>query len=227
MLKNLCCSEGIRLCHAVTCYMCCLQEYDRPNSAYMLFYERSEAMEPVDQIASLTSAAPWNTYVITQQPGCLQSPSSLQTDLQQLHPSEQDLMPPKDATGQVREESIVQPQIFDLNPEGSLQQRGDHAPAVMSPGPSTPVLSQRSSSPSRTPNCLAPLADVSPLKVLHCIYEARLDTCRLHAFYHLSFYKFTAFSTALLDPTIFSMSTVHAVGSEQPGIGSGDCQRSS
>ena len=184
--SKLCCSDGIWLCHADTCYMCCLQEYDRPNSAYMLFYERSEAMEPVNQIASLTSA-PMKTSVNTLQPGCLQPPRSLQTDLQQLHPSQQELMPPKDAPVHMQEESIVQPQIFDLNPEGSLQQRGHLAPAVMSPGPSTPVLSP-SSSPSRTPNCLAPLADVSPLKVLHCIHEARLDTCRLHAFHHLSFY---------------------------------------
>ena len=166
-----------------------LQEYDRPNSAYMLFYERSEAMEPVNQIVSLTSAAhsqSRDTSAKTQQTGPLQSTGPLQTDLQQLNPPQQDWPPQRDATGML-EKSVVQPQIFNLNPEGSPQDWDHPAPAVISPEPSTPVLSQSSSSPSRTPNCLAPLADVSPLKVLHHVFQDRLDTCRAHASYHLCY----------------------------------------
>ena len=34
-----------------------VQEYDRPNSAYMLFYERSEALEPVERLRAAASAA--------------------------------------------------------------------------------------------------------------------------------------------------------------------------
>ncbi|KAK9838464.1 hypothetical protein WJX81_000965 [Elliptochloris bilobata] len=33
------------------------QEYDRPNSAYMLFYERSEALEPVERLRAAAAAA--------------------------------------------------------------------------------------------------------------------------------------------------------------------------
>lgn len=34
-----------------------VQEYDRPNSAYMLFYERSEALEPVERLRAAAAAA--------------------------------------------------------------------------------------------------------------------------------------------------------------------------
>ena len=35
-----------------------LQEYDRPNSAYMLFYERADGLEPVTMMDEITAAAP-------------------------------------------------------------------------------------------------------------------------------------------------------------------------
>lgn len=34
-----------------------VQEYDRPNSAYMLFYERSEALEPFERLRAAAAAA--------------------------------------------------------------------------------------------------------------------------------------------------------------------------
>ena len=34
------------------------QEYDRPNSAYMLFYERADCLEPVTMMDEITAAAP-------------------------------------------------------------------------------------------------------------------------------------------------------------------------
>ena len=35
-----------------------LQEYDRPNSAYMLFYERADCLEPVTMMDEIAAAAP-------------------------------------------------------------------------------------------------------------------------------------------------------------------------
>ena len=41
-------------CHVTLC----LQAYDRPNSAYMLFYERSDSLEPVTMMEEIAAAAP-------------------------------------------------------------------------------------------------------------------------------------------------------------------------
>lgn len=35
-----------------------LQAYDRPNSAYMLFYERADSLEPVTMMDEITASAP-------------------------------------------------------------------------------------------------------------------------------------------------------------------------
>ena len=35
-----------------------MQAYDRPNSAYMLFYERADALEPVTMMDEIAASAP-------------------------------------------------------------------------------------------------------------------------------------------------------------------------
>ena len=35
-----------------------MQQYDRPNSAYMLFYERADSLEPVTMLQEATAAPP-------------------------------------------------------------------------------------------------------------------------------------------------------------------------
>lgn len=35
-----------------------MQSYDRPNSAYMLFYERADSLEPVTMMEEIAAAAP-------------------------------------------------------------------------------------------------------------------------------------------------------------------------
>lgn len=47
------------------------QEFDRPNSAYLLFYERSEDLEPIENLDSLT------LEVVTENPA---EPSPMKDD---------------------------------------------------------------------------------------------------------------------------------------------------
>ena len=170
-----------------------VQEYDRPNSAYMLFYERSGVLEPVSQPASSTTAVA---------EGHAEMPSSQQqqqqTDSANLQSSSLSPVSPEqsgtsqqaaDASAahlrqlqagspmQTQPSAASSPQAVDADAQESLQEHPQPSPttALMehpSSGLLSPVIQQPKSSPSGSPNISPHLANLSPLKVWPKFYRA-------------------------------------------------------
>ncbi len=152
-----------------------MQEYDRPNSAYMLFYERSESLEPVDQFPAPTSAPshrPAETGVPSQESASVQSKDQLATP-NQSHPLPQQ----EGSTGHTQEGGSVQsPDVSMVQAPTDLEtavERTQPAPAEAQDDdlptvPASPVVLQTSLSPAATPCKGGPaqLSSLSPLKVL-------------------------------------------------------------
>ena len=116
------------------------QEFEKPNSAYMLFYERAESSQP-GASATVAAAA-----------GAAQSPAS----------------PPKPASAPLApQEQQPREDAADAQPEPAPAESDE--PML----PASPLLAQAAPSAAAvTPNVLAQLANVSPLKVqaaLSCV----------------------------------------------------------
>ena len=153
-----------------------MQEYDRPNSAYMLFYERSESLEPVDQFPAPISApsqGPAETDVPSRESAFVQSKDELATPNQ----SQQVSLPQEGSTGHTQEGSSLQsPDVIMVQTPADLEtaiQRTQSAPAEAQDGdlptvPASPMVLQTSPSPAATPRKGGPaqLSSLSPLKVL-------------------------------------------------------------
>ena len=176
--------------HSLYLQMCpSMQEYDRPNSAYMLFYERSGVLEPVSHpSSSLTAVAEVEAAMPSLQQQEQQEQHTDAADLQSssLSPTspEQPCTLQQSATAsatQLRElqagspmqtqpSAASSPQAAHLEAQESLQQHPQPSPTTalkehVSSGLSSPVLQQPESLPSGTPNVLPHVANLSPLKV--------------------------------------------------------------
>jgi hypothetical protein len=171
-----------------------MQEYDRPNSAYMLFYERSESLEPVDQSPAPTSA-PSQGPAETDVPS--QKSASVQSKDQQATPNQsQQVSPPQEgSTGHTQEGGILQsPDVVMAQPPGDLEaaiEYGQSAPAEAQDGdlptvPASPMVLQTSQSPAATPSGGGPvqLSSLSPLKVLPILHWESA-----HSIYFLSHFQ--------------------------------------
>lgn len=153
-----------------------MQEYDRPNSAYMLFYERSESLEPVDQLPAPTSApsqGPAETDVPFQEGASVQSKDQLATPNQ----SQQVSPPHGGSTGHIQNSGSLQsPNVIMVQPPADLDtviKHTESAPAEAQDGdlptvPASPMVLQTSPPPAVTPCDGGPaqLSSLSPLKVL-------------------------------------------------------------
>ncbi|KAL3156421.1 hypothetical protein ABBQ38_000732 [Trebouxia sp. C0009 RCD-2024] len=163
------------------------QEYDRPNSAYMLFYERSGSLEPVHQAATSFPAAPAESEAETssveqqQQPGScnLEPTSSSQTNPEQCHPVQQAaIVPamqlselPAGSTMQAEPSAASSPQAMFVDAQQSLQEHSQSSPAAaamtehLPMGLLTPMHQQPLASPTDTPSAVPSITTLSPLKV--------------------------------------------------------------
>lgn len=180
-------SEGAVLMLNVVSLLSCFQEYDRPNSAYMLFYERSGSLEPVHQAASLP-AAPAEAEAETssveqqqQQPGScsLEPTSSSQTNPEQCCPLQQAASIPAMQLSELPTGSPMQaepsaassPQAMFVDAQQSLLELSQSSPAAavttehLPVGLSSPVNQQPQASPNDTPSAVPPITTLSPLKV--------------------------------------------------------------
>lgn len=112
-----------------------LQEFDRPNSAYMLFYEQAESLEPVAPSAA-------------SQPSAVPSPTPSHPS---MHPDSETAPGSQQAAAnefqQVPAEADTDEPMLPASPQ-----------AMQSPPASVDT----------SPNVLAQLANVSPLKVRQC-----------------------------------------------------------
>ncbi len=158
--------------------LCLLQEFDRPNSAYMLFYERSESMEPADQPAISTPAPSQATAEAApqQEAASMQPQAASPVQSQQgtsLQPQE-GLPSQLEAgfTGQSQDSRIMQsPDVHmsqgDARPVAEQSQsapaevQDEDLPSV----PPSPQVMQTSPSPAATRRPQAMVSSVSPLKV--------------------------------------------------------------
>lgn len=158
-----------------------MQEYDRPNSAYMLFYERSEILEPVHQ-AALVPAAPAQAEAETtsvdeqQQTGsCHQQPSSPSQTSPESLPSQRAASVPatrlrEEPTGspmQAEASAACGPEAMFSRAQESLQEHSPASPAAAATdhlpmGLSSPMPLQPQPAPTGTPDVVA---NLSPLKV--------------------------------------------------------------
>ncbi len=139
----------------------------------MLFYERSETLEPVDQFPAPTSApsqCPAETDVPSQESASVQSKDQLATP-DQSHP-----LPQEGSTGHTQEGGSVQsPDVSMVQAPADLEtaiERTQSAPAEAQDDdpPTVPVSAmvlQTSPSPAATPRKGGPaqLSSLSPLKV--------------------------------------------------------------
>lgn len=180
-------SEGAVLMLNVNPLSSFLQEYDRPNSAYMLFYERSGSLEPVHQAATSFPAAPAESEAETssveqqQQPGScnLEPTSSSQTNPEQCHPVQQAaIVPamqlselPAGSTMQAEPSAASSPQAMFVDAQQSLQEHSQSSPAAaamtehLPMGLLTPMHQQPLASPTDTPSAVPSITTLSPLKV--------------------------------------------------------------
>ena len=142
----------------------------------MLFYERSESLEPVDQFPAPTSApsqGPAETDVPSQESASVQSKDQLATPNQ----SQQVSLPQEGSTGHTQEGGSLQsPDVIMVQTPAELEtaiERTQSAPAEAQDGdlptvPASPMVLQTSPSPAATPHEGGPaqLSSLSPLKVL-------------------------------------------------------------
>ena len=167
-------------------YLPSVQEYDRPNSAYMLFYERSGVLEPASQPASSATAVAEGHAEMPSLQQQQQQTDSANLQSSSLSPSS----PEQSCTSQQAAEASAahvrglqagspmqtqpsaasSPQAVPLEAQESLQGHPQPSPTTalkehLSSGRSSPVSQQPKSSPSGTPNISPHLANLSPLKV--------------------------------------------------------------
>ena len=158
----------------------------------MLFYERSESLEPVDQFPAPTSApspGPAET-VPSQESASVQSLDQLATP----HHSQQVSPPQEGSTGHTQEGGSLQsPDVIMLHTPPDLEtaiESTQSAPAEAQDGdlptvPASPTVLQTSPSPAATPRKGGPaqLSSLSPLKVLPiCVWESAHSTLFLSQF---------------------------------------------
>lgn len=176
-----------------------VQEYDRPNSAYMLFYERSAILEPVHQAAS-SPTAPAEveaeaTPLEQQRTGSRnpQASSLLQSPPEQSHSPQQAAKVPATHLADLPAGSPMladasaasSPQAAHLETQESLQEHSQSSPAAalkdhLSIGASSPAPQRPKSSASGSPSVLPLLANLSPLKVCHSVCTGRPASAVMH-----------------------------------------------
>ena len=158
----------------------------------MLFYERSESLEPVDQFPAPTSApsqGPAET-VPPQESASVQFIDQLATH----HQSQQVSPPQEGSTGHTQEGASLQSHdVIMLHMPPDLEaatESTQSAPAEAQDGdlptvPASPMVLQTSPSPAATPwkGGPAQLSSLSPLKVLPiCVWESARSIISCHNF---------------------------------------------